>query len=82
MSRLIVISHILELEAKGWIAWQKTHDYDRRSLVEMTMERYKNNIRDRLHVRHDDAQSVEAALGIKVLNQMTNLAKLTSARVG
>lgn len=51
--------HILELAAKGRIAWQKAHDYGRRSLVETTMGRYKSIIGDRLHARHDDAQAVE-----------------------
>ena len=71
--------HILDLEAKGRMAWQKAHDYGRRSLVETTME---SIIGDRLHARHDDAQPVELAIGIKVLNRMTNLAKPVSVRVG
>ena len=74
--------HILELEAKGRMAWQKAHDYGRRSLVETTMGRYKSIIGDRLHARHDEAQPVELAIGIEVLNRMTNLAKPVSVRVG
>jgi hypothetical protein len=74
--------HILELEAKGWMAWQKAHDYGRRSLVERTMGRYKSIIGDRLHARLNDAQPVELAIGIKVLNRTTNLAKPASVRVG
>jgi transposase len=74
--------HILDLEAKGRMAWQKAHGYGRRSLVETTMGRYKSIIGDRLHARHDDAQPVELAIGIKVLNRMTNLAKPVSVRVG
>ncbi|MGI9507701.1 MAG: IS5/IS1182 family transposase, partial [Geminicoccaceae bacterium] len=73
--------HILELAAKGRIAWQKAHDYGRRSLVETTMGRYKSIIGDRLRARHADAQSVEVAIGINVLNQMMNLAKPISVRV-
>ena len=74
--------HILELEAKGRMAWQKAHGYGRRSLVETTMGRYKSIIGDRLHARHDDAQPVELAVGIKALIRMTNLAKPASVRVG
>jgi len=74
--------HILELETKGRMAWQKTHDYGRRSLAETTMGRYKSIIGDRLHARHDHAQPVELAIGIKVLNRMMNLAKPASERVG
>ena len=74
--------HILELRTKGRMAWQKAHDYGRRSLVETAIGRYKSFISDRLHARHGDAQPVELAIGIKVLNQMTNLAKPISVRVG
>ncbi|MDH3660858.1 MAG: hypothetical protein OEU92_12685 [Alphaproteobacteria bacterium] len=74
--------HILDLEAKGRMAWQKAHGYGRRSLVETTMGRYKSIIGDRLHARHDNAQPVELAIGIKVLNRMMNLAKPVSVRVG
>ncbi len=74
--------HILELAAKGRIAWQKAHGYGRRSLVETTMGRYKSIIGDRLQARHDDAQPIEVAIGIKTLNQMMNLAKPVSARGG
>ena len=73
--------HILELAAKGRIAWQKAHGYGRRSLVETTMGRNKSIIGDRLHARHDDAQPVEVAIGIKVLNRMMNLEKPISVRV-
>ena len=74
--------HILELAAKGRMPWQKAHDYGRRSLVETTMGRYKSIIGDRLHARHDDAQPVEVAIGIKAINRMTNLAKPISVKVG
>ena len=49
--------HILELKAKGRMAWQKAHGYGRRSLVETTMGRYKSIIGDRLHARHHDISS-------------------------
>lgn len=74
--------HILELQTKGRMAWQKAHDYGKRSLVETAIGRYKSFIGDRLRSRHDEAQPVELATGIKVLNQMTNLAKPISVRVG
>ena len=74
--------HILDFEAKGRMAWQKAHDYGRRSLVETTMGRYKSIIGDQLHACHDEAQPVELAIGIKVLNRMTNVAKPVSVRVG
>ena len=64
------------------MAWQKAHDYGRRSLVETTMGRYKSIIGDRLRSRHDDAQPVEVAIAIKVLNQMMKLAEPISVRVG
>ena len=64
--------HIIELEAKGRMAWQNAHGYGRRSLVETTMGRYKSIIGNWLHARHSDAQPVELAIGIKVLNRMMN----------
>ncbi len=45
------------------------------------MGRYKSIIGDRLQARHDDAQPVEVAIGINVLNRMMNLAKPMSVRV-
>ncbi|MGI9510926.1 MAG: IS5 family transposase [Geminicoccaceae bacterium] len=74
--------HILELEAKGRMAWQEAHDYGQRSLAEITMGRYKSIIGDRLRSRHDDAQPVEVAIAVKALNHMMNLGKPLSARVG
>ena len=74
--------HILDLAAKGRMAWQKAHDYGRRSLVETTMGRYKSIIGDRLRSRHNDGQQVEVATAVKALNQMMKLAKPVSVRGG
>ncbi len=64
--------HILELKANGRMVWQRAHDYGR----------CKSIVADRLHACHDDAHPVELAIGIKVFNQMMNLAKPVSERGG
>ena len=64
------------------MAWQKVHDYGQRSLVETTMGHYKSVIGDRLRAHHDNAQPVEVVMAVKALNQMMNLAKPASVRVG
>ena len=74
--------YILKLEAKGRMDWQKVHDYGQRSLVETTMGRYKSVIGDRLRTHQDNAQPVEVVIAVKTLNQMMNLAKPVSVRVG
>ena len=74
--------HILELRSNGRIASQKAHDYGKQSLVETAIGQYKSIIGDRLRSRHDDAKPVEFAIGIMLFNQMTNLAKPISVRVG
>ena len=64
------------------MAWQKEHGYGKRSLVETTMGRFKSIVGDRLYARHDDAQPAELAVDIKALNQMMNLVKPISVKVG
>lgn len=46
------------------------------------MGRSKSIIGDRLRARYGDAQPMEVALAVKALNQMMNLAKPISAKVG
>ena len=63
------------------MAWQKAHDYARCSLGETVIGHYKSIIGDRLHARHEDAQSVQLAIGTMTLNRMANLADPVSVRV-
>ena len=64
------------------MAWQRAHDYGKRSLVETAISRYRSKIGGRLQARRDDAQPVALAIGVMVLNRMTNLANPASARFG
>ncbi|MGI9437536.1 MAG: hypothetical protein ACR2Q4_22365 [Geminicoccaceae bacterium] len=72
--------HIKMIHEHGRMAWQKTTDYGRRSLVETAFGRYKSIIGDSLTARDDDAQETEVAIGIKTLNRMIRAAKPISVR--
>ena len=55
--------------------------YNRRSLVETAMYRYKTIIGRRLHARTLPNQRTEAKIGCNVLNRMTRLGMPVSARI-
>jgi transposase len=57
----------------GRISWQRSSGYNRRSLVETTMFRYKTVIGRRLRARILPNQRTEAKIGCNVLNRMTGL---------
>jgi hypothetical protein len=56
--------------------------YNRRSLVETGMYRYKTIVRRRLNARTLPNQRTEAKIGCNVLNRMTGLGMPASARLG
>ena len=60
---------------------QRSSGYNRRSLVETTMFRYKTVIGRRLHARILPNQRTEAKIGCNVLNRMTGLGMPASARI-
>ncbi|MGI9504766.1 MAG: hypothetical protein ACR2RE_17115 [Geminicoccaceae bacterium] len=72
--------HIKMIREHRRMAWQKTTDYGRRSLIETAFGRYSSIIEDGLKARDDDAQMTEVAIGIKALNRMTRAAKSNSVR--
>jgi len=61
--------------------WQRSSGYNRRSLVEAAMYRYKTIIGRRLHARTLPNQQTEAKIGCNVLNRMTRLGMPVSVRI-
>ena len=73
--------HIAIIEKHGRIGWQRRSGYNRRSLVETAMYRYKT-IGRRLLVRTLSSQQVEAKVGCNVLNRMTSFGMPATVRIG
>ena len=73
--------HIATIEKHGRMGWQRRSGYNRRSLVETAIYRYKTIINRRLQARTLPNQRTEATIGCNVLNQMTYLGMPTSVRI-
>jgi len=73
--------HIAEIEKHGRIGWQRRSGYNRRSLVETGMYRYKTIVGRRLDARTLPNQRTEAKIGCNALNRMTGLGMPASTRV-
>ena len=73
--------HIALITKHGRMGWQRRSGYNRRSLIETGMFRYKNIIGRRLHARILPNQRTEAKIGCNVLNMMTALGMPASVRV-
>ena len=72
----------IETSAKhGRMGWQRCSGYNRRSLIETAMFRYKTIIGRRLHARTLPNQRTEAQIGCNILNRMTGLGMPASIRV-
>jgi Transposase DDE domain len=72
--------HIAMIEQHGRIGWQRRSGYNRRSLVETAVYRYKTIIGRRLCARSLLNQRNEAKIGCNVLNRMTSLGMSVSVR--
>jgi hypothetical protein len=72
--------HIATIERHGRIGWQRRSGYNRRSLVETAIYRYKTIIGRRLRARSLPNQRTEAKIGCNVLNRMTRLGMPASIR--
>ena len=72
--------NILFIEEKGRLAWQKETGYNRRSLVETAMFRYKAIIGGILRSKKWENQKTEAKIGVGILNKMTKLGMPVSVR--
>ena len=75
-------AHVLMMEALGRLRWQEATGYGKHSLVETAMGRYKGIIGARLRSRSWAAQECEAAIGVAVLNRMTEAGCPKSVRTG
>jgi Transposase DDE domain len=73
--------HLTTIAEHGRMSRQRSSSYNRRSLVEATMLRYKTIIGRRLHARTLSNQRTEAKVGCNVLNRMTGLGMPVSARI-
>jgi hypothetical protein len=69
------------VELHGRMGWQRRSGYNRRSLVETAMFRYKSVIGRRLQARTLSNQKTEAKIGCNVLNRMARLGMPASNRV-
>ena len=63
------------------MGWQRRSGYNRRSLVETAMYRYKTVVGRRLRGRTLANQRTEAKIGCNVLNRMTTLGMPTTVRI-
>jgi hypothetical protein len=73
--------HIATIEKHGRMGWQRRSGYNRRSLVETAVYRYKTIIGRRLQARTLPTQRTEAKIGCNVLNRMTSIGMPASARI-
>jgi Transposase DDE domain len=73
--------HLTTIAEHGRMSWQRSSGYNRRSLAETAMFRYKTVIGRRLHARTLPNQRTEAKVGCNVLNRMTGLGMPGSARI-
>ena len=67
--------HIVEIAARGRMAWQKATGYNQRSRGETLMSRWKTVIGPKLKARALENQKTEANIGDRVLNRMTGLGR-------
>ena len=73
--------HIATIERHGRMGWQRRSGYNRRSLVETAMYRYKTIIGRQLLARTLSSQQVEAKIGCNVLNRMTSFGMPATIRI-
>ena len=67
--------HIADIAAHGRMAWQKSSGYNQRSRAETLMGRWKTVIGPKLKARSFENQKIEARIGIRILNRMTELGR-------
>jgi transposase len=73
--------HLAMIDEHGRMAWQRRSGYNRRSLVETAMFRYKTVNGRKLQARTLSNQKTEAKIGCNVLNRMARLGMPASAPV-
>src|SRR5512134_1069825 len=73
--------HIQAIADQGRLAWQKQSGYNRRALVEGQIGRFKQVIGPMLRFNTAEAQAIEIAIAVEVLNRMLDLERPNSVRV-
>jgi transposase len=73
--------HIATIAKHGRMGWQRRSGYNRRSLIETAMFRYKTIVGRRLHARTLPNQRTEVQIGCNILNRMTGFGMPASVRV-
>ena len=73
--------HILAIEERGRMHWQKASGYNRRSKVEASIGRYKRVIGDALKSRAEACRKTEVAIAVKALNRMRELGQAQFIRI-
>jgi transposase len=73
--------HIAEISKHGRMSWRRRSGYNRRSLAETAMYRYKTVVGRRLHARTLTNQRTETKIGCNVLNRMTTLGMPATVRI-
>ena len=73
--------HIATIAKHGRMGWQRRSGYNRRSLIETAMFRYKTIVGRRLHARILPNQRTGSKIGCNILNRMTGLGMPASVRV-
>ena len=73
--------HIVTIDKHGRMGWQRRSGYNRRSLIETAIYRYKTIINRRLQARTLPNQRTEARIACDVLNRMTSFGMPASARI-
>ena len=74
-------AHVAAIAKHGRMGWQRRSGYNRRSLAETGVYRYKNIIGRRLRARTLPNQRTEAKIGCNLLNRMTRLGMPISVRI-
>src|SRR5271163_2011131 len=73
--------HIATIEKHGRLGWQRRSGYNRRSLVETAIYRYKTIVGRRLRARTLPNQQTETKIACNVLNRMAMLGMPATARI-
>ena len=73
--------NIRAIKEKGRLKWSQETGYNRRSLVETAIFRYKTIIDGQLKSRCFENQKTEARIGVLILNKVTSLGMPESIRV-
>ena len=73
--------HLQSIAEHGRMAWQKRSGYNRRSLVETAVSRFKRVIGDGLRSRMDQRRTTEVAIAVQAPNRMLELGRPKSVRI-